>query len=119
MGMDVYGKAPTARVGGYFGANISLWHPIACYIEETHPHLASECEHWYSNDGDGLSAQSAKILGNRLLADIAEGKVAAYVALHKKQPPESADKRWLYLIDEADLRQFAEFCKTSGGFAIW
>jgi len=54
MGMDVYGNAPTQKEGEYFRNNIWWWHPLADYIELVAPDEAAACEHWHSNDGDGL-----------------------------------------------------------------
>jgi len=113
MGMDVYGKAPTAKVGEYFRNNIWWWRPVAVYVEEMHPDLASRCEHWHTNEGDGLAADQAAALGDCLLADIAGGKAAAWAAIHAADPTAQD-----YPFSVENLREFAEFCKNSGGFAI-
>jgi hypothetical protein len=136
MGMDVSGHNPTAKVGEYFHSNICWWHPLASYIQEMHPDLASECKHWHTNDYDGLSSESAAVLGSRLLADIAEGKVAAYGEIHKHvgradtlesqiaaSIAEHFDGKVLkpgsdYRFSVDNVREFAEFCKASGGFHI-
>lgn len=78
MGMDIYGKSPTSEVGEYFRANVWGWHPIATYIENEYPEIAVECASWHTNDGQGLNAESAQRLGNRLLDDARSGSMLAY-----------------------------------------
>lgn len=78
MGMDVYGLNPKNEKGEYFRNNVWWWRPLADYICETHPHIAEKCEHWHSNDGDGLDEDNSIALALALLDDIKEGKVEAY-----------------------------------------
>jgi hypothetical protein len=39
MGMDVFGKAPTRKVGEYFRSNVWYWHPLWHYCEEIAPDI--------------------------------------------------------------------------------
>lgn len=76
MGMDVYGKNPTAEVGGYFRASIWGWRPLAKFTEfacwqADAMDLFNQCEHWWTNDGDGLDAEGAS-----KLADLIDGVLA-------------------------------------------
>lgn len=80
MGMDVYGKAPTSEEGRYFRNNVWWWRPLAEYIVEKHPAIASGCTRWQSNDGDGLNAEDAVTLADALSADLSCGLVATYEA---------------------------------------
>lgn len=78
MGMDVYGHAPTQKEGEYFRNNIWWWHPLADYIELVAPDEAAACEHWHSNDGDGLDEDEALALADRLQAEIDSGRCLRY-----------------------------------------
>jgi hypothetical protein len=78
MGMDVMGVNPTSEKGSYFRNNVWWWRPLADYCIENHPDIAEKCEYWHSNDGDGLDAEDAYALAERLMADIAEGKVSEH-----------------------------------------
>lgn len=78
MGMDVYGKNPKGDAGEYFRNNVWWWRPLADYIITQHPDLASGCEHWHSNDGDGLDEAAAEELAKRLRDDINSGRVKRY-----------------------------------------
>ena len=80
MGMDVYGTDPSAEVGEYFRNNVWWWHPLADFIIETYPDLASKVEGWHYNDGDGLGASDATELARRIKDDLASGVVADYEA---------------------------------------
>ena len=79
MGMDVFGRKPTSPEGEYFRRNVWGWHPLAQLCERAAPYITADCEHWHSNDGDGLDASGAAKLAERLQLLIADGSVAAYV----------------------------------------
>ena len=79
MGMDVFGRKPTSPEGEYFRRNVWGWNPLAQLCERAAPDIAMECEHWHSNDGDGLDASDAATLAERLQLLIADGSVAAYI----------------------------------------
>jgi hypothetical protein len=79
MGMDVYGKNPTNEAGKYFRNNVWWWRPLATYILETAPQsITSQCEHWGTNDGDGLDAERSSKLADFLRSQIAFGQTKAY-----------------------------------------
>lgn len=82
MGMDIYGNNPSHERGAYFRANVWTWHPIADFIEEHCPDIAINCKHWHSNDGDGLSASDALLLGDELEQLIDRGVVDRHAAAH-------------------------------------
>ena len=81
MGMDVYGKKPTAPEGEYFRRNVWGWHPLADLCLELAPETCAPCTDWHSNDGDGLDAEHAAMLGYRLDKLIEDGTVASYIAI--------------------------------------
>ncbi|MCC0007728.1 MAG: hypothetical protein H6876_06340 [Hyphomicrobiaceae bacterium] len=80
MGMDVFGKAPTSKEGEYFRNNVWWWRPLADICVALAPEICAECEHWQSNDGDGLKESSAMALAAVLDARLADGTVAKLVA---------------------------------------
>jgi hypothetical protein len=78
MGMDVIGVNPTTKRGEYFRNNVWWWRKLADYCLENHGDIAEKCEYWHSNDGDGLNADDSVALAERLLDDIANGRVDEY-----------------------------------------
>jgi hypothetical protein len=78
MGMDVYGENPKNEKGEYFRNNVWWWRPLADFVCSNYEEIAQHCEHWHSNDGDGLDAEKSQELGERILADVATGMVAEY-----------------------------------------
>jgi hypothetical protein len=74
MGMDVYGANPATEEGKYFRNTVWWWHPLADYINEIAPNIAGKCQHWHSNDGDGLDFAAALELATILQAEIDSGR---------------------------------------------
>lgn len=103
MGMDVFGKAPASEVGEYFRNNVWWWRPLADYILNVHPDLASGCTEWHSNSADGLDAAESVALADALDADLSAGAVDAYQAAYAAEvaalPREACD-----LCDSTGLR---------------
>lgn len=156
MGMDVFGKAPTAKVGEYFRNNVWWWRPLADLCQSLAPDICAACEHWHSNGGDGLGADDAMALAAVLEARLSDGTVAkvlkerdARLAAMPDEPchlchgkgvrsddlaiangwdkgPCNAcegtgkQRPWEthYPQDVENVREFAAFCKASGGFEI-
>lgn len=75
MGMDVFGQAPNSEVGKYFRNNVWWWRPLADLCQALAPQICEACEHWHSNDGDGLDAHGAAALAAVLDARLADGTV--------------------------------------------
>ena len=78
MGMDVIGNDPRSERGAYFRNNIWWWHPLATFVQDFYPEIARGCQHWHTNDGDGLDGDDATRLADAIFADIKSGKVAEY-----------------------------------------
>jgi len=78
MGMDVMGNNATSERGSYFRNNVWWWHPLAGLITQQYPDIADKCEHWHSNDGDGLNADDSYKLAQLLQTDIDSGALANY-----------------------------------------
>ena len=78
MGMDVYGKNPTAPEGEYFRASVWCWQPLADYVCSIAPEICCKCQYWRSNDGDGLEAFDSIKLADRLQAELDAGRTKSY-----------------------------------------
>lgn len=150
MGMDVFGRAPQDKTGGYFRRSMWGWRPLADYILNTHPQLAENCEYWHSNDGDGLDATDSMALAAALQRDIDDGAAARYIEERNRRlaalPQEMCEicggtgerhdvivqgqcngcggtgkcEPWEthYGLDLDDIKEFARFLQTCGGFEI-
>jgi len=97
MGMDVFGLAPTAPEGEYFRRNVWGWRPIANFIIETRPEIATRLRRpdgsgatvdeigqrtidgWHYNDGCGLDVQWSIRLADALDEMLSTGEAEAYV----------------------------------------
>lgn len=80
MGMDVYGRKPTAEVGKYFRNNVWWWRPLADLCQAMAPDVCKACKHWQSNDGDGLDKNHALALAAVLESRLADGTIAKLIA---------------------------------------
>lgn len=79
MGMDVFGRQPTAEVGEYFRNNVWWWRPLAELCKYFAPETCAKCTHWHSNDGDGLDAEGALALADALDTALKNGGIAEYI----------------------------------------
>ncbi|MBA3481434.1 MAG: hypothetical protein H0T51_06425 [Pirellulales bacterium] len=77
----MYGKKPSAEVGEYFRANVWGWGPLAEYVTDQFPEIASGCEHWFTNDGDGLGKRDSQRLAKALYEALVSGAAQRYVDL--------------------------------------
>jgi hypothetical protein len=93
MGFDIVGRRPLTEEGEYFRNSVWAWHPLAAYICEIAPGLASRCTYWH--DGDGLNAEDAVALADRLDTEIKEGRCECFARIHaseqEKAPDEACD----------------------------
>ena len=78
MGMDVYGLKPTSEGGEYFRSDFEGWRPLATYVQEVAPDITKHCRYWQSNDGDGLGADDANQLADRLQKELDSGRTLSY-----------------------------------------
>lgn len=90
MGMDVYGRNPDADVGEYFRRNVWGWHPLAEAVEAVcsmaeEEDLFNRCEHWHTNDGDGLNAVDSIELADLLEDYITSGMLAAHLEIREER----------------------------------
>lgn len=80
MGMDVYGTSPSSVTGEYFRRNVWGWRPLADLTCELAPGIASGCQYWHSNDGDGLDGPASTRLADALQAALDDGRVGRWVS---------------------------------------
>jgi hypothetical protein len=116
MGMDVYGKEPKSDKGEYFRNNVWWWRPLANYSLHIAPDVCAKCEYWQSNDGDGLDAEGAELLSEKLLESVEDGTANSYIKAYNKQY-EGEELKYPLTVD--NIENFAAFLKDSGGFEIW
>ena len=138
------------NVGYYFRNNCWWWRPLWNYCYRVAPDLIDE-KLWNSghgNNGSGLDAKDAEMLGERLLDEISEGNTIEYQALYQQQLDDLPDSSCMrcnnnnhgnnkkkectscnktgksenfnkhYPFDVDNVKEFAEFCIESGGFEI-
>jgi hypothetical protein len=95
MAMDVRGKNPADPKGVCFRNNIWWWHPLAQYCCEIAPDVTAHCQHWHSNDYDGLNATDSCTLAEALQRELDCGRTAAYAEIRdaelKALPDEPCD----------------------------
>jgi hypothetical protein len=102
MGVDIYGNSPRSPAGEYFCTNWSGWRPIAEFCFHVAPEITLSCEHWHSNDGDGLGDPDSIKLADALDREIINGAVDPFPSGRL-----------------ARIREFAGFLRACGGFEIW
>ena len=105
------------NIGHYFRNNCWWWRPLWDFCYNIAPDLISE-ELWgsgHNNSGKGLDEKDARLLGNRLLQQIREGKADEFKKWHEEQ---EKNEEYKYPFDTDNVKKFAEFCLQSGGFKI-
>src|SRR5204862_7327984 len=65
--------------GEYFRRNIGGWRPLADLCLAAAPKSCAPCEHWRTNDGDGLDGAHASMLAKELQALMADGTIQEYI----------------------------------------
>jgi hypothetical protein len=91
--MDVIGRKPTSEAGKYFRNNVWWWRPLADYVCEVAPEITAKCQHWQTNDGDGLNATDSKRLAAVLKQKIAEGHTLAHAQIRAAELLALPDER--------------------------
>ena len=66
MGMDVSGRKPISEDGNYFRRSVWVCRPLANLCVTLATEIYSACEHWQTNDGDGLDDKASKRLADHL-----------------------------------------------------
>src|SRR5262245_8259093 len=93
MSFDIVGRRPSTKEGECFrNHNGRWWCSLVLYIERIAPDLASQCTHWHTNDCDGLDAEHAAALADRLETEIREGRCERYLRLFKSEQEMEPDE---------------------------
>lgn len=135
MGMDVWGRNPSAPGGRYFRANIWSWRPIQALIAElchdlldaetltrlgvnvgagaedpaTCLEMANRFDRWLEHHTAGHGID----LGLRVTYDgrfVSPDEMAAHPDLETLSP---------YQVDDEHLKEWVEFLRHCGGFEVW
>ncbi len=135
MGMDVYGRKPTAEAGKYFRANVWSWHPIHALIgelcedlldaelldklafndgagptdQETCTEMANRFEQWMEHHTEGHGLESS-------LRVTPEGRFVPPEELEKNPDLETKSP---YEVSDEHLKEWIEFLRHCGGFEVW
>jgi hypothetical protein len=107
MGMDVYGKKPTAEIGEYFRNNVWYWRPLWEYCCHIEPTLIQKVPNAHYNDGDGLNSKDASQLGFKLAEEISSGRAQKYVEEYEKIR-QAIPKEDCKYCDEKGQREWAQ-----------
>ena len=78
--MDVYGKEPKNKNGEYFRNNIWYWRPLWDYCCDVAGDVIDDdlATYGHTNDGQGLDADGAVRLAERLLQEVESGNTAEF-----------------------------------------
>jgi hypothetical protein len=104
MGFDLHGHRPSTEDGVYFQNNVWWWRPLATYACGIAPGITAHCTHWFSNAGDGLDAENASALAERLEAEVNEGRCERYARICRSQQ-EMAPNESCWLCDGTGTRK--------------
>ena len=111
MGMDVYGKRASDKSGEYFRNNVWWWRPLQNYVRDVAPEITNNCEHWSTNDGDGLNEEQSIALADKLQVEIDSGNCEDYAIKHSKDEGK-------YPFSVENVQEFTQFLRHCGGFEI-
>jgi len=135
MGMDLTGLKPTAEVGVYFRNPAVCWSPLWDYVAATCSDILTPTDVKLGsfNMGRRISGAKALRISERLQRELKSGNTAKYSAkirarLGKPRPKSAAQVAQLVAavlganikprFRLANVRKFARFCASSGGFVI-
>lgn len=131
MGFDIYGKSPINSQGEYFRNNIWWWRRLWDYVCNLCPELISEkeAENGHYNSGQHFSKETAIKISNKITESIKNKQAYEYkkkidllilsAKKQNKQNPKDHDYNEDYPFTITNLKEFAKFCKNSGGFNIF
>jgi hypothetical protein len=109
MGFDLYGRHPRTRTGRYFRVHAFWWGPLWAFTCTLAADVLSKeaTFNGFLNEGQYITAAQAREIAARLDGALRDGSVARH-----------ARKLRGRRFDEALVRTFKNFCRSSGGFAI-
>jgi hypothetical protein len=68
------------RGDAVFHVGTETWCALAEICLSVAPDICASCKHWYTNDGDGLDADRANKLADRLEVKLSDGTVDRFIA---------------------------------------
>ena len=87
MGMDIDGKKPVSETGKHFYNDSRWWQPLADYVRQIAPEIASRCKIRRSSakkDEPNASAKDSNALATILQAEIDSGRTAQSAINHQE-----------------------------------
>lgn len=135
MGMDVYGRQPTAKAGKYFRANVWSWHPIHALIRELCADLLDPklLDQLAFNDGAGpTDQQTCTEMANRfeqwmehhteghgLESSLRVNQEGRFITLEELDQNPDLETKSPYEVSDDHLKEWIEFLRHCGGFQVW
>ncbi|MCA9239157.1 MAG: hypothetical protein KDA37_03105 [Planctomycetales bacterium] len=135
MGMDVFGREPSAECGEYFRANIWGWGPLHSLMEETCSDLLGEelITAMSYNEGQGPDGQDVctamadrleRAVGDQEREFVAESSLRVDAKGRLLSDEEIAgmapgDTFSPYRIDAEFVRKWIQFLRHCGGFSVF
>jgi len=117
MGFDIYGLKPKKQTGEYFRRSIWWWHPLWLLVVSSCKDILTEDDSTNGHFNEGHQIDEPKALQIAARLDALTPKAIECLASELKKNLEPGS--WTQVFDERDVREFAEFCRSSGGFEIW
>ena len=117
MGYDLFGIKAKSKKGEYFRNNVWWWDELANYVCIT---TRISSDGWHSNDGKRISEKEATMIYEVLTELLDAGEVQKYsrgLSKYKKGLPRNSFER-NYPFSTQNVRDFAIFCRDSGGFEV-
>lgn len=134
MGMDVYGRKPTAEAGKYFRANVWSWRPIYELVCDLCSDLLDEktLRLMAFNDGAGPKDQATCTAmagrfeqwmehhadGHELDSDLRVTEDGRIVRDEELAENPDLETRSPYGVSDEHLKQWVEFLRHCGGFEV-
>jgi hypothetical protein len=135
MGMDVFGRDPSAPAGKYFVANFWAWRPIHALIIDLCSDLLDEemLVSMILNDGAGPVDQQTctemanrferwmehHTQGHRLESDVRVTPHGRFVSAEELAENPDLETVSPYEVEDEHLKQWVEFHRRCGGFEVW
>ena len=119
---EEYNKYQDANPGIYFRNNVWWWRPLWGFVCDEFPDLLddNDVERGEYNEGHEITEDKAMKIGIGLTAMLESGEIKEYADSHREYVEQLDDDDFNkhYPFDVENVREFAEFCLESGGFAI-
>lgn len=119
MGFDLIGLKAQNNKGEYFRNNCWWWRPLADYILSNVDLPIAKQSIWEFNDGGTITAKQSIKIADKLEKLMKEGKTKEYEKEWNKKDKENPTfPGFSYPFSEKNVKEFAIFCRNSGGFRI-